>query len=111
MSRVGMNAREREAINGQPQTQTKKDLYALAAKARKQGRHGIADDLSSIAESLPIIEGRMKVFSQVAVEGASAKALGSSRGGGDGLPAEVRAALAIRDTAQRLRELLDDWSG
>lgn len=92
-----------------PKRRPRGDLYAFAARARQQGRHGLADDLSSIAESLKIIEGRSKMACHVTLDGRGAPAMDAARGGGDGVPAEVRASLSLRDVAQRLREIREDW--
>lgn len=102
----GWNARDGEEPRG---PKKRRDLYTFAARARQQGREGLANDLAEIAETLPILEGRCKVWSHLTLSGRGSAPLDSARGGGDGVPAEVRASLAIRDIAQRCREMREDW--
>lgn len=102
----GWNPREGE----KPKTKGQRDLYTFAVRARQQGRHGLARDLASLAEVLPIIEGRCKLNANLALHGRGAAPLdGAHSGNGDGMSSEVRAAVAIRDMAQRLWDLFEDW--
>lgn len=92
-----------------PKSKGKRDLYSFAARARQQGRQGLANDLASLADDLESLEGRVKMWSNVTLEGKGAAPMDSARGGGDGMPAEVRASLAVRDAAERVREIVRDW--
>jgi hypothetical protein len=94
---------------GPAHSKLKRDLYSFAAKAKRQKRKGLERDLLDLATGLSLIEGRIKMWANVTLEGKGAAPLDSAHGGGDGTPAEVRASLALRDTAQRVRELVDDW--